>query len=588
MAVTGAELSAHKNLPIPNESDYAPLFASEKFEDKVWNLNDIHCEDSSVKIEEVTLLVFDEARELLEKSGFVFGVNRFRLFRRALREYRATYPDSRLFAVMVDTSSRIQNFSPSLGADPSARRVAGEGGSHLFHPFVLRGSFDALFQDKKLPEDTKDLTCLLDSENYLYAGRPLVALQSGSKDQQNQFLLRKLNGGSYKITNNGALSTVLCRLATSISCQASAASDLVADHMVYLLAADKEREKLFISFLPEPRMAAAAASMWKIEHIFVEKLLPALQHAMISGLVSAGCRGEIVGQIILLKAFDAACEECNKPPGSCVSLLSVLTQLLPSCVSNPLMFLRHECIPDSLMTCRLACGQFVQLTHNFSLSTNVQLAERHCGAAFKAMQAGNDLMVPIITENPSAFLIQIKNLSNQDVSTPASLRCLAAMLPSFSLSGQKINTTDLEALDHRCFRLYLQLGGSRRSYNKTPGCLEIFGIESRCLSEPVKRFLQSFSDVSKDLESFILAQTDPQDSDSAQAAPYPDTLQEFRQTIPFVIDKNPEWNDMTVKELRRELKARGGTPSNKCKAQLVSELQKYSKHPVPKITATSK
>ena len=298
-----AELSAHKNLPIPNESDCHPLFASEKFEEKVWDLDKISCDDTSVKIEEVTLLVFDEARELLQEAGCLFGVNQFRLFRRALREYRARYSDSRLFAVMVDTSSRIQNFSPSSNADPSARQVAGEGGRLLFHPFVLRGSFDALFQDKKLPHNTQDLSCLLASENYLLAGRPLVAIQLGSKDQRNQFLLRKLNGGSDKITNNGGLSTVLCRLATSISCQASVASDLVADHMAYLLAADKEREQLFISFLAEPRMAAAAASLWKSDQIFVERLLPALQHAMITGVVSAGCRGEIVGQIILLKAF---------------------------------------------------------------------------------------------------------------------------------------------------------------------------------------------------------------------------------------------------------------------------------------------
>ena len=241
-------------------------------------------------------------------------------------------------------------------------------------------------------------------------------------------------------------------------------------------------------------------------------------------------------------------------------------------MTDPRAFLIKECIPESLLTSHLACGQFVQLTHNFSLSTNVQLAERHCGAAFKAMQAGIDLMVPILAENPAAFLIQIKNLSNQEQSTPASLRCLAAMLPSHSFSGQKMKSTDLEALDNRCFRLYLQLGSSRKSFNRTPGCLEIFGVESRCLNGPVKIYLQSLLDVTKDLESFILAQIDPQDSDAL--VPYPDTLQEFRQSFPFVIDRSPEWNDMTVKELRRELTARGGTPSRKLKAELVADLTK--------------
>jgi hypothetical protein len=252
-----------------------------------------------------------------------------------------------------------------------------------------------------------------------------------------------------------------------------------------------------------------------------------------------------------------------------------LTELLPNYVQDPHTYLKKKCIPEELLHSHLACGQFVQLTHNFSLSTNVQLAERHCGAAFKAMQAGIDLMVPIIAENPSAFLIQLKNLSSQEVSNPASLRCLAAMLPSFSLSGQKMDSKDLNALDDRCFRLYLQLGASGNSSHKTQGCLEIFGVESRCLSNPVKIFLQSLLDASKDLESFVLEQIEAQETEGL--APYPDKIEEFRQSIPFVIDRSPEWNDLTVKQLRREMKARALTPGGKRKALLVAELTKFTK-----------
>eukprot|EP00291_Cryptomonas_curvata_P020860 CAMPEP_0172170732 /NCGR_PEP_ID=MMETSP1050-20130122/11447_1 /TAXON_ID=233186 /ORGANISM="Cryptomonas curvata, Strain CCAP979/52" /LENGTH=139 /DNA_ID=CAMNT_0012841979 /DNA_START=623 /DNA_END=1042 /DNA_ORIENTATION=+ len=131
---------------------------------------------------------------------------------------------------------------------------------------------------------------------------------------------------------------------------------------------------------------------------------------------------------------------------------------------------------------------------------------------------------------------------------------------------------ELSALNQNCFRLYLQLGAAGDSCSKAPGCLEIFGVESRCLSDPVKAFLQGLLDASKDLESFVLEQIDSQESE----LPYPDKIEEIRQSFPFVIDRSPEWNDLTVKELRRKLKAIGGVPSNMRKAQLIAELTRLS------------
>jgi hypothetical protein len=63
-----------------------------------------------------------------------------------------------------------------MKADPSARQVRDEGGAFLLHPYVLRGSFDAIFHDLKLREGTRDLTPLLNNSHYLQSGRPLVAI----------------------------------------------------------------------------------------------------------------------------------------------------------------------------------------------------------------------------------------------------------------------------------------------------------------------------------------------------------------------------------------------------------------------------
>jgi hypothetical protein len=105
---------------------------------------------------------------------------------------------------------------------------------------------------------------------------------------------------------------MLARLATSISCYASEEAELVAEHMVHLLALGARDEEMYVTHLAEPRLALAAAYSWNTEGDLEKYLLPALQHALISGLVSAGDRSELVAQVVLLKAFDTACKKRPK------------------------------------------------------------------------------------------------------------------------------------------------------------------------------------------------------------------------------------------------------------------------------------
>jgi hypothetical protein len=70
------------------------------------------------------LVVVDEARSLLEKQDG-YGVNYFRLLRRALRkantELKAESSPGRVFAVLIDTNSQIHDFMPPIERDPSSR-----------------------------------------------------------------------------------------------------------------------------------------------------------------------------------------------------------------------------------------------------------------------------------------------------------------------------------------------------------------------------------------------------------------------------------------------------------------------------------
>jgi hypothetical protein len=487
-----------------------------------------------------------------------------------------------LFAVMVDTSSKIKNFSPSMNADPSARQVRDEGGAFLLHPYVWRGSFDAIFHDLKLPEGTRDLTPLLQNSHYLQAGRPLVAIPFSDTNQQRDFLLRKLRGGysgryPEPGRNLGHLSIVLSRLATAISCLSPTSAELVAEHMVHLLASDILREQMFASHLAEPRLAMAAAYAWNTAGELERNLLPALQRALISGVVSAGDRGEIVAQVVLLKAFDAVCIAEQKNPGDCVPLVSVLEQLLPMDSKVDV----REAIPFSLLDARVACGQFVQLVHHLSLDTNCRLAERHCGAFFKDRQPGIDAVVPIIAPVSAMVAIQIKN---RDEQKQASTKIRERMNPSFAFKNQKIPESELRELDKNCVKVYMQLGADAKpACCNSKGPLQIFGLSSRCLSEPLVCALEILLDSTNNLELFVLDQKAALEVDGS-SFPYPDDVTIIRQILPFIIDKKPEWNDLTVVELKSIFKKNNlKLPKGIRKHKLIAELvQKLGKEPCDK------
>ena len=585
-----AETAARYYLPraasFPEYDASQAEFPSEQLSNRIWGVD---VERSKTKFgvdldsnsDDAVLIVLDEARWLLDTraSGKWFDANAFRFFRRAIRSYWGKYPDSRLFAVFVDTSSRINNFAPSQAMDPSARQSK-EGGGELFRPFILSESFDAYFNQYKLPKGTRDLTPLMTSKNHLFAGRPLVAIPFSDPESHLDFLVRKLyGGGKARLSENtlGALSVVLCRLATSVNNLSPTAAELVAGHMVYLLATDWQREEMSVSHLAEPRLALAAAREWSNEDVLIDLLIPALRGALLSGKVNPGLRGEIVAQIVILLAFDKACVLAGKAKGDVVSLVSVLEQLLP--VDSNIDV--HEAIPPSLHDASVSCGQFVQLDHYFDLDTNVRLAERHCGASFKGWQPGVDLVITILAKFAALLLFQVKNNYDQDKPCKASYDCANSMMPSNALSGRRISGTELRALDENCVRVYMQVGAKEGPAFCGHGPvsagaakpLQIFGLSSRCLTKKQKRSLEILLDATGSLESKFWEQKS-QLNTLKRKHPFPNDIATLRLCMPFVLDQSPHWSDYTRKVLLsvcRKLGRRG--VSNLSKHAIVTILE---------------
>ncbi|GMF46525.1 unnamed protein product [Phytophthora fragariaefolia] len=87
------------------------------------------------------VLVVDEARGLLAEVND--KANHFRMFRHALASANNRIgTEGGIFAVLIDTNSKISDLTPPISSDPSSRDFAGNELAS-FPPFVLTHTMDA-------------------------------------------------------------------------------------------------------------------------------------------------------------------------------------------------------------------------------------------------------------------------------------------------------------------------------------------------------------------------------------------------------------------------------------------------------------
>ena len=363
-----------------------------------------------------------------------------------------------------------------------------------------------------------------------------------SCEGESEFLKRKLFGGSTGLSDSGSLGAMLCRVSAFVSPRHRVASDLVANHMAPLLACDSSRKATLSTYVAEPKLAIAAASeLWSDQKFFTEHGIPALQKALLSGALSNGIRGEVAAQIILLLAFDRACEKVGKAPGALVSLKSVLVELLPLGVSESIAV---SSIPADLEDATIACCQFVNVVHDLSRQTLLDLAARHCGATLREGHRGADILIPF---EKGVVIFQIKNLKTcQQHCWFSSIVC-EELFPSNVFSKDAMD--DIDTLDRNCVRVFLQVGASKASaYTKENSdarasstrnrsrpdhlahALQIYGVEPRCLTERAAYVdaLKLLVHGSVDLEAYV--------KENADVKPNPDRDGvRIRKAWPFVL-----------------------------------------------------
>jgi hypothetical protein len=126
---------------------------------------------SDIKI----LLCVDKGRTLLQHVNGNLPISLFRCWRRALRTN--TWRAEGLFSVILDTTSQISNFAPTLGKDPTIKETIDR---KIFMPFVYISTFNFLAESSGSYYDK------LFSEGRLYWKALKDAYLKGSETNANE------------------------------------------------------------------------------------------------------------------------------------------------------------------------------------------------------------------------------------------------------------------------------------------------------------------------------------------------------------------------------------------------------------------
>ena len=262
------------------------------------------------------VLAIDEASALLEISP-IGEVPRFREFRRSFRNIPKS---AGIFAVLVDTNSRVANFLPNTRYDRSPRNIGLRGGQGLLYPPIYKiASFDVMVPSDGRPENWNDL--LLPKRLCQYgvpfysvylkdamASKTVVTLAI-AVDEMARFALKKLlfcddTTKTVEITDARALALLGPTIGVPLHGLARLNVELTASHAAHCGYIDPANE-LQYSFYPSQPIYALAANDYLYQN--EDKLvlcIEALARVFSRGCVDTGEAGEYASRIILLCAMN--------------------------------------------------------------------------------------------------------------------------------------------------------------------------------------------------------------------------------------------------------------------------------------------
>jgi hypothetical protein len=255
-------------------------------------LNQNFTDKNDIKI----LLCIDEGRKLIEETSDNLGISLFRCWRRALRKNK--WRGKGLFSVILDTTSRISNFSPALGYDPTITFLNED--KMLFKPFIYISTYNSLvnssdnFYNRVFSMGRPCWKALRDE----YAKGVTENGENYAWEQVKLLVKAKIQGGTNNLVDDEKKNlTSVAVLATFCSVDISPsvhfASNLVASHLGTCLAISQDRTKILVCYPSEPLVTEAAYELLDDNMLFL------IAQSFGQGIVEPGKRGEIVGDLSL-------------------------------------------------------------------------------------------------------------------------------------------------------------------------------------------------------------------------------------------------------------------------------------------------
>ncbi|OJJ79312.1 uncharacterized protein ASPGLDRAFT_61906 [Aspergillus glaucus CBS 516.65] len=378
------------------------------------------------------ILCLDEARGFFDPR-FPKGTgyeDRFLGFRPALR-YQSKVSDSenvkRFFAILLDTSAKVADFSPPHEQDPSLKWVDPET-KKLFPPIFEIDSMD-LFAGVEGGEWEELRRLILTNSGklqYPYTlGRPLwgVILQGkgqparGTTRQDIEDIARvKVLGTAqdrHFITEIQGLAMLSYRINFNIIPVYDLADQLTADYLRYILDVDPSRMFIQTFQLSEPVLAMTAQrEMTRSSEIRAQAIM-SLYRNITNGTVNVGDAGELTAALILLFAVDTVQPVGGPRP---LRLSTFLSALFPVKLVEGIQLCLKD--SDSLRPLwdngTIYFNHFVRLVEDPNENTLQNAYKRGAAIFSPTCYIGCDLILPIYMaeeDEISYVMIQVKNRS---------------------------------------------------------------------------------------------------------------------------------------------------------------------------------
>jgi hypothetical protein len=407
---------------LPN--DAKTLIATLKAELQAWDSSEYG------KVFRHLTVVFDEARALLKDDITDEKLSLFRLFRRALRELNLAIEEkTRIFAVLLDTSSRVSNFTPAARSDISQKnsKVAP---LKLHAPFIHITNKDIPFFEKRKVGDKFTDTEFFEKVNFFKIGRPIWLIDLNADDTENDAKVRavfalakkKLLGGmsdgdfTSGVNLKGVsiedvkLALLSIRTPLAIARYGRLAESMPASHMRTIRSLSDSREVIYSAYNREPVLACAAASLsLSVPEFSHVELLDTLLNLVITGLVSVGDQGEQLLAYVYILARDILADDINgsKPSHPLIKVKDLLKLIHgEACKTLTDNATNRSQNLEMLLNGEVSFCQFIDIENTPDIRQVKEGFYGGTGFISRPNQAGVDIYIPVrirLTEDSPNF-----------------------------------------------------------------------------------------------------------------------------------------------------------------------------------------